>query len=214
MIGVAVLAASPMARGRLEAFIAAQPELRLVRSAFPTTISGDHVPGAPTEPDVLLMDPGPRPIETVLRTRARGPRLPPVVVVGGDTAPAAVPRLLRAGVRAILPRDVSAHEIAASIEAVAAGLVVLHPSRMPLSVSGTRGARPVPGGAGTSPLTPREVEVLTMMAEGMGNRAIAQNLGISRHTVKFHITAIFDKLDARSRTEAVTVGVRRGVLMV
>jgi len=117
-------------------------------------------------------------------------------------------------VRAILPRDVSAQEIAASIGAVAAGLVVLHPSGMSLTVSGTKGARHVPGGTGTSPLTPRELEVLTMMAEGMGNRAIAQRLGISSHTVKFHIAAILDKLNARSRTEAVTVGLRLGVLMV
>jgi DNA-binding NarL/FixJ family response regulator len=53
-----------------------------------------------------------------------------------------------------------------------------------------------------------------MMAEGMGNRAIAQHLGISTHTVKFHIAAILDKLHARSRTEAVTSGLRLGWLMV
>ena len=49
-----------------------------------------------------------------------------------------------------------------------------------------------------------------MIAEGLGNRAIARRLGISSHTVKFHIAAILDKLDARTRTEAVTIGLRRG----
>ena len=53
-----------------------------------------------------------------------------------------------------------------------------------------------------------------MMAEGMGNRAIGKSLGISTHTVKFHIASILDKLSARSRTEAVAIGMRRGLLMV
>ena len=53
-----------------------------------------------------------------------------------------------------------------------------------------------------------------MMAEGLGNRVIAQRLGISTHTVKFHIASILDKLSARSRTEAVTTGMRLGMLMV
>ncbi|HSC26810.1 MAG TPA: response regulator transcription factor [Vicinamibacterales bacterium] len=208
MIDVAVLASNPIVRARLEVLVAAQPGLRLASSPFPEI--GDRAPGTVDQPDVLLIEPGTRPIETVLRTLPPGPRLPPVVVVGGDVASVAVPRLLRAGVRAILPREVSAHEMAASIAAVAAGLVVLHPSGMPASISATRGA----GGTATSPLTPRELEVLTMMAEGMGNRAIAHRLGISRHTVKFHIAAILDKLNARSRTEAVTVGLRLGMLMV
>jgi DNA-binding NarL/FixJ family response regulator len=63
-------------------------------------------------------------------------------------------------------------------------------------------------------LTPRELEVLTMVAEGLGNRAIAKGLGISVHTVKFHVAAVLDKLGARSRAEAVAVGLRRGLLMV
>jgi DNA-binding NarL/FixJ family response regulator len=64
------------------------------------------------------------------------------------------------------------------------------------------------------PLTPREIEVLGMIAEGLGNKIIAARLGISEHTVKFHIASIFVKLNARSRTEAVTIGVRQGLLMI
>lgn len=214
MIGVAVIATSPMARARLEALVAGQRGLRLASSWFPTTITGDHAPAAQAEPDVVMVDPGAEPIEAVLRTLSRGARLPPVVVVGGDIAAGAVTRLLRAGVRAVLPPDASAQEITASIAAVAAGLVVFHPSGTPLKVGGTRGSRHVASGPRASPLTPRELEVLTMMAEGVGNRTIARRLGISSHTVKFHIAAILDKLNARSRTEAVTVGLRRGLLMV
>jgi DNA-binding NarL/FixJ family response regulator len=137
-----------------------------------------------------------------------------VVLLAGDLAPAASVRLLRAGVRAILPRDACAPEIAAGIEAVAEGLIVLHPSAAPISVSQSKRARGARDETGTDPLTPRELEILTMMAEGMGNRTIAQRLGISIHTVKFHIAAILDKLSARSRTEAVTIGLRLGLLMV
>jgi DNA-binding NarL/FixJ family response regulator len=215
VIGVAVISASPMAGARLEALVAASPGLRLARAPFPTpTVAGDG-PRARAEPDVLLLDPGPRAVEAVFRMRSRAGHVSPVVVLGDDDlVPAAFPRLLRAGVRAVMPRDASAHEIAACIAAVAAGLVVLHPSALPFSRTVRRKARGVPAAVATAPLTPRELEVLAMMAEGMGNRAIAQRLAISTHTVKFHVAAILDKLNARSRTQAVTVGLRLGVLMV
>ena len=63
-------------------------------------------------------------------------------------------------------------------------------------------------------LTPREIEVLRMIAEGLGNKEIASKLRISDHTVKFHISSIFVKLGASSRTEAVTIGIRKGLIMV
>jgi DNA-binding NarL/FixJ family response regulator len=63
-------------------------------------------------------------------------------------------------------------------------------------------------------LTPRELEVLRMLAEGLGNREMASRLGISDHTVKFHISSILDKLGASSRTEAVTMGIRMGIILL
>lgn len=63
-------------------------------------------------------------------------------------------------------------------------------------------------------LTSREIEVLGMLAEGLGNKAIAKRLGISEHTVKFHVSSIFSKLNASSRTEAVTLGARQGLIML
>ncbi len=130
-----------------------------------------------------------------------------MALLAGDLAPAPAIRLLNRGVRAILPRDAPPAEVAAAIEAVAAGLVVLHPSAAPISL--TKRPRTERGAheAGRDPLTPRELEILAMMAEGMGNRTIAQHLGISSHTVKFHVAAILDKLHARSRAEAVAAGV-------
>ena len=65
---------------------------------------------------------------------------------------------------------------------------------------------------GDVPLTPRELEVLTLLAEGMSNKAIARRLGISVHTAKFHVGALIDKFDAVGRTDAVTQAARRGVI--
>jgi DNA-binding CsgD family transcriptional regulator len=65
---------------------------------------------------------------------------------------------------------------------------------------------------GDAPLTPRELEVLTLLAEGMSNKAIARRLGISVHTAKFHVGALIDKFDAVGRTDAVAQAARRGVI--
>jgi DNA-binding NarL/FixJ family response regulator len=211
VIAVAVFASSSMTRARLEALVAARPGWRLAAPPSPTADQvGDPV-GGTLPADLLLIDPGPRPVEAYLRALSGAARLPPIMLLGGGVTPAAFARLLRAGVRAILPRDASAHEIAAGIEALAAGLVVLHPSAPPVSLDKTVRR---PAEVRTDPLTPRELEILGMMAEGMGNRAIGKTLGISTHTVKFHIAAILDKLGARSRAEAVAIGMRRGLLMM
>ena len=90
---------------------------------------------------MLLIDPGARPAETVLRALPQAPRVPPVMLLADDLERTAFIRLLRSGVRAILPRAASAPEIAAGIEAVAVGLVVLHRSALPVSVT-TGGGRP------------------------------------------------------------------------
>ena len=63
-------------------------------------------------------------------------------------------------------------------------------------------------------LTPRELQVLTLLAEGMSNKAIARRLGISVHTAKFHVSALIDKLDAVGRTDAVAQAARRGVIQL
>lgn len=133
-----------------------------------------------------------------------------LVVLAEDAGAAAAAELIRAGARAVLPRRASAPEIAAAVDAAAAGLVVLHPDALDALAPPPRPAA-APSG---QPLTPREVEVLEMLAEGLGNKEIAWRLEISEHTVKFHIASIFTKLNASSRTEAVTAGIRRGLIML
>ena len=118
-------------------------------------------------------------------------------------------RLGRGPVRAVLPSDATAGELLAAVDAVAAGLVAFHPDAL------RRAPRPVRAELDPAqPLTGREVEVLGMLAEGLGNKAIASRLGISTHTAKFHVASILSKLGAGSRTEAVTIGMRRGLVAI
>jgi len=120
---------------------------------------------------------------------------------------------LRSGVRAILPRDVPATELIAAIEAAAAGLIALHPADLNALLPPRRAERALSMDTGEA-LTPRELEVFAMLAEGAGNKAIAWKLAISEHTVKFHVASIMSKLNATSRTEAVSIGIRRGLILL
>jgi DNA-binding NarL/FixJ family response regulator len=117
-------------------------------------------------------------------------------------------RAVRQGVRAILPPDAPAAEILAAIEAAAVGLAAVDPRELEALMSA---GTPVES---EMPLTARELEVLRMMAEGAANKAIAWKLGISENTVKFHVAQILGKLNAGTRTEAVTMGIRRGLILV
>ena len=144
-------------------------------------------------------------------------RVPPVVLLI-DTPPGSSPaEWLRRGVRAVLPRDAEPREIHAAIEAVAAGLAVIpasdvaalfgQPARRAARLTGQLESPP-------APLSPREREILALMAEGLVNKIIAARLGISEHTVKTHVASIFAKLDAETRAEAVAIGARNGVILL
>lgn len=110
----------------------------------------------------------------------------------------------------ILPRDSSADELQAAVRAVAAGLVVVPvglASRVLNRVSGTTALN-----ENSEALTGREREVLDLLAQGLSNKQIARRLQISDHTVKFHVSSIFAKLGVASRTEAVSLGARQGLI--
>jgi two-component system, NarL family, response regulator YdfI len=115
-------------------------------------------------------------------------------------------------VRAILSRNASAGEILAAIEAAASGLAVIAPQELETLLA----AAPAMAAAAPadSPLTARELEVLRMLAEGAANKTIAWKLDISEHTVKFHVASIFGKLGAATRTEAVAIGLRKGLVLL
>ena len=105
----------------------------------------------------------------------------------------------------VLADDAGPAQLDAALRAVAAGLTVRPPSP-PLP-----GFAPLPEGPSPA-LTPREIEVLTALADGLGNKAVARRLGISPHTVKFHIESLFRKLGAATRAEAVAKGLRQQIV--
>ena len=113
----------------------------------------------------------------------------------------------RSGARAILPRDAPGAQIIAAIYAASAGLIVF-------PADDTATVLPLPTEPPAEPLTPREMEVLEMLAEGLPNKLIAHKLAISDHTAKFHVNSILAKLNAGTRTEAVMRGVRLGLVKI
>ncbi|HEX4135692.1 MAG TPA: response regulator transcription factor [Bryobacteraceae bacterium] len=112
--------------------------------------------------------------------------------------------LIRAGAQGVLPLDASAEQINIALRAATAGLGVFAPDRLDVPTAPRN----------SSPLTARETEVLRMIAEGLANKEIAWRLGISDHTVKFHVSALLGKLGAGSRAEAIGAGIRQGVIML
>jgi DNA-binding NarL/FixJ family response regulator len=132
----------------------------------------------------------------------------PLVLVGADPATDG-PGLAGVPV-AYVASDIDAPALAAAVHAAAAGLIVLDPTIV--------GATGIHAHARTSPagesLTAREREVLELVAAGLPNKAIARELGISEHTAKFHVGSLLGKLGAASRTEAVTLATRRGILPI
>jgi DNA-binding NarL/FixJ family response regulator len=135
----------------------------------------------------------------------------PALVILGDALPRGwALRAVRAGARAVLPRTASADAIVAAVEAAAAGLVVL-PSDAVLDAPQATAAR---GAVAPAPLTAREAQILALLAEGLVNKEIAARLGISRHTVKTHLAALFHKLGVTTRAEAVAAGARAGVILL
>ncbi len=144
---------------------------------------------AADQPDVVLFDMEP--------DAAPPPESEAPVVVLTDRLPREPP----AGV---LPRDVDAARLDLALRAVAGGLLVR--AVWPSEKGGFRAA------VEESPLTPRETEILTLIGQGMSNKAVARHLGISVHTVKFHLEGLFARLGATNRAEAVAKGLMGGVI--
>jgi DNA-binding NarL/FixJ family response regulator len=111
----------------------------------------------------------------------------------------------------ILPLDASPAELQTSIRTIAHGLVVL-PTALIEQLLGQRGPIAALAQPPAEPLTAREREVLQLVSQGLSNKLIARELQVSEHTVKFHISSIFGKLGAASRTEAISRGARQGLI--
>jgi two-component system, NarL family, response regulator YdfI len=208
VIRVLVMASSPVVRAGLEAMLRADARFSLAEATNAMSATRLRAGNA----DVVLME-----IVNIAKLQsvlpgAAAADAPPTVLLADDLGRAELRRALHTGVRAVLPRNASAVEIAAAIEAVAAGLAVLSESDLDaLLPAGPEVSSAV---APEEPLSSREIEVLAMMAEGMANKEIAVRLNISEHTVKFHVSSILAKLSASSRGEAVARGVREGLIVI
>jgi DNA-binding NarL/FixJ family response regulator len=211
VIRVFIVAASPLARAGLENFLVAR-EVEVVGSTATIEILADQLSDA--APDIVLIDSSGEPLDPMMGSiLASGLASDVAVVVLADGMTAAASAdALRAGIRAALPGDISPQQLVSALQAVASGLLVLHPSHADEGLA-----------AGSSPtraldelaesLTSRELEVLQMLAAGLSNKEIAARLNISEHTVKFHVASILGKLGAASRTEAVSLGIRHGLIL-
>ncbi|AGY57259.1 response regulator transcription factor [Gloeobacter kilaueensis] len=220
MIRVLIVAAAAVVRAGLESVIAASPALAV--AGRPVSLLQLARQLEELLPDVVLIDLESEADEAAL---ARLPlpvfeldkqiEAPPLVVLVEEATGNWTAEALRAGVRSILPRTATATEIVAAVEAAANRLVTIHPDLIESLIASLPEARSTQASPpADQPLTPREAEVLAMLAEGLGNKTIAKRLTISEHTVKFHISSIFGKLGATSRTEAVTLGVRQGLILL
>ncbi len=212
MIRVFIVAASPLIRAGLHSMLA-DSRVDIVGSAADLeSISGQLVD---VEPDVVLVEAAADAQEELLNALedAELAQEYPVILLSEQPKTAWLSKALRAGVRAVLPRDVAPEQLRAALEAAAAGLVVIHPSELDTVLSATIGPS-APLDELLEPLTRREREVLQMLAAGLANKKIAVRLAISDHTVKFHVASILGKLGASTRTEAVSAGIRRGLVML
>lgn len=217
MISVFIVAASPLARAGLENLLMTR-QVEVPGSVATLDDLDSRLDDAPA--DAILIDSTGEPFESFLDSLAASGLASDfsVVLVVEPASLAASSAALRSGVRAVLPNDVSPDQLVAALQAAASGLLVLHPAQVSAQANSSGFASAPTRSRSldelTEPLTPRESEVLQMLASGLGNKEIAAKLNISEHTVKFHDASILGKLGASSRTEAVSLGIRRGLVLL
>lgn len=202
VLRVAVTAPYPALRAGLRSLLLDVPGVEIVREANDPGALAD---GPPI--DLLVADLGDEPDVALEALEAALPAQPAVLLADWTGELDGVQ--LQSAPRALLRRTASEQELRAAIGAVAAGLSVFAPELAPALHWHSPQQAVEPGDA---PLTDREQEVLELLALGLPNKQIARRLGISEHTAKFHVGAILAKLGAASRTEAVTIAARRGLL--
>lgn len=217
LVRVLIVANDPLARTGLATLLAGQPAGRIdvvgQSAAHEQADLAAEVEVA--RPQATLWDLGWNPARGLAQLAEAAEGLPAIVALlpedAGEQGYAA--EAWSAGARGLLLRDADGEKLVAALHAVAHGLAVLDPAFTGDVFLNSRGLG-APGAALVEDLTARELEVLQLLAEGLPNKAIARQLGISDHTVKFHINAILGKLGAQSRTEAVVRATRLGLILL
>ncbi len=203
-LNVLIVAENPLARMGLASLLTGQPGLFIAGQ----TAGGDALPEEIDlyKPDVIAWDWGWGGSPEGM-SEAQEAKLPVLALLNnaGQSADA-----WAAGARGLIFHDADADALAAALIAVGQGLAVIDPT---LTTSVLAGAAPAPDAA-IEPLTPREREVLQLLAEGLPNKTIASRLSVTDHTVKFHVNSIMGKLGVQSRTEAVVRATRLGLIIL
>jgi two-component system, NarL family, nitrate/nitrite response regulator NarL len=203
-VRVLIMCDDPLTRGGLGALLGDRPEVQVVGQSELVEEADESIDLF--RPDLVLLA-AVRWTDAVPALARSLQRLdvPVVAIAEGERQAAA---FSSSGARGVLSRDASASDIAQAIISVSGGLVVLSPSLAEMLL---RSPTPVTR-ADETPLTDREHEVLELIAQGLPNKTIASRLRISEHTVKFHVNSILTKLGAESRTEAVVLATRAGLV--
>jgi two-component system, NarL family, response regulator YdfI len=211
VIRVLIVAASARARRALESLLHAQG-FEVVGSFAVFEDAADAI--VEKDFDAIVIDASEPAVEDLFESLQETgvARETPVILLLPEASSSAVSRAFGLGVRGILSPSPEPRQLAAALGAVVRELVVLGYE----SGASMRPAvgRSTPVDELTEPLTPREKEVLRLLASGLGNKEIAAKLKISEHTAKFHVASILGKLGAASRAEAVSIGMRNGLILL
>lgn len=198
ILDVLVVGADPIVSSGLSAALAGLPGLHITGQSGSTPDEVDIAMLAGPPPGALLWDHGP---DDALNDNPEVPIL--ALVPDGERAMVAMSQ----GARGVLLRTANPHRIGAALAAVSCDLIVIDESFADELLPEPSVEQPA-----AEELTARELEVLNLLAEGLSNRLIARRLGVSEHTVKFHVNAILYKLTASTRTAAVVRAARLGLL--
>ena len=203
MIRVLLVDDHELVRAGLRTFLQLQPDMAVVGEAN----SGEQALAlvAGLAPDIVLLDlvlPGMSGVDTARRLRVAHPEVKIVVLTSFAGQESVLPAV-RAGVAGYLLKDVGPAELADALRSVHAGGSPLHPA---VAATVLRQVN-----ATADPLTPREREVLRLIARGLSNRLIARELVLSEKTVKTHVSAVLAKLGVTDRTQAALLAVREGM---
>ncbi len=198
---VLVVSGDPLVRGGLTTLLSGRPEVVVAAQLGPGTELGAALAAGVADAAVWDLD-GEGSPERLREAAASG--LPVVALL---RSAGQAPEALAAGARGVVFRDVAPQRLVAALLATTNGLWALEGGLAP-------GLLRPQAAAPADPLTTRELEVLSLLSEGLANKAIAQRLGISEHTVKFHVNAILGKLGAESRAEAIVKAARAGLVVL
>jgi DNA-binding NarL/FixJ family response regulator len=230
MIGIVVADDHEVVRAGFAALLGTQPDFRVLGTAADGATAVETCRRAC--PDVVLMDvrmPGVDGIEATRRLLAGDgvpggcERVPKVLILTTFDLDEYVFDALRAGASGFLLKDVTAERLFEAVRVVAAGEALLAPAvtrRLIGEFTRLRSTRPVAAASGAagrptalSALTPRETEVLRLVAEGLSNTEIAGRLVVTEETVKTHVSRVLSKLGLRDRTQAVVVAYESGLVV-